>query len=171
MNILTSFYCISSILFIFQLPTQFVLFKMIMVNVTTMSGFLLMVFSNNRELQILHAFAFLLLIYLLTFSRKPPPDYRHHNPGPTSPNPNVLLLKHLSLLDLAFISVTVPQSIETHWQVMAILPTVSGACFRFSSSSSLAWAEVAILTVMSYDRLCCHLPPTALRSHYGSQSL
>ena len=81
-----------------------------MANVTTMSGFLLMVFSNNRELQILHALLFL-LIYLLTLAENlliiAITTLDQH-----LQTPMYYFLKHLSLLDLSFISVTVPQSID-----------------------------------------------------------
>ncbi|XP_008260926.3 olfactory receptor 14J1-like [Oryctolagus cuniculus] len=122
---------------------------MIMTNVTTMSGFLLKGFSDDHELQILHALLFL-VIYLLALAGniiiitittldqglQSPIDY---------------FLKHLSLLDLTFISVTVPQSIDNS---LADNGHISyGQCIlQVFFFTSLAWAEMAILTVMSYDR-------------------
>ena len=52
------------VLFYFPAATTISVFKMIVENITTMSGFLLMGFSDNRELQILHALLFL-VAYLL----------------------------------------------------------------------------------------------------------
>jgi olfactory receptor len=58
-------------------------------------------------------------------------------------------LKHLSLLDFFFISVTVPQSIEN--SLMDNDYISYGQCIlQVFFFTSLAWAEVAILTVMSY---------------------
>lgn len=120
-------------------------FKMVMANVTTMSGFLLMVFSNNRALQILHALLFL-LIYLtlaenLLIIAITTLD-RHLQ------TPMYYFLKHLSLLDLSFISVTVPQSIENSLTGNGYI--AHGQCMlQVFFFTSLAWVEVAILTVMS----------------------
>uniref|UniRef100_A0A8C6DEF4 Olfactory receptor n=1 Tax=Moschus moschiferus TaxID=68415 RepID=A0A8C6DEF4_MOSMO len=122
---------------------------MVMANVTTMSGFLLMGFSNNRELQILHALLFL-LIYLLTLAENlliiAITTLDQH-----LQTPMYYFLKHLSLLDLSFISVTVPQSIENSLTGNGYI--AHGQCIlQVFFFTSLAWVEVAILTVMSYDR-------------------
>ncbi|XP_006877704.1 PREDICTED: olfactory receptor 14J1-like [Chrysochloris asiatica] len=122
---------------------------MIMTNVTTMNGFFLMGFSEIRELQVLHALLFLVL-YLLALTGNLIiiiiTTVDQHLQAPM-----YYFLKHLSLLDLSFISVTVPQFIDislindgyiSHEQCVLQV-------FFFTA---LAWAEVAILTVMSYDR-------------------
>ncbi|KAM9666430.1 olfactory receptor 14J1-like [Trichechus inunguis] len=122
---------------------------MIMANITTMSGFLLMGFSDTRELQILHALLFLVM-YLLTLAGNliiitiTTLDQRLQSPM-------YYFLKHLSLLDLSFISVTVPQSIDNFLMDDGYIS--HGQCvLQVFFFTSLAWAEVAILTVMSYDR-------------------
>ncbi|KAM9666431.1 olfactory receptor 14J1-like [Trichechus inunguis] len=122
---------------------------MVMTNVTTMSGFLLMGFSDIRELQILHALLFLVM-YLLALAGNliiiiiATLD-QHLQP------PMCYFLKHLSLLDLSFISVTVPQSIDNSLMDDGYIS--HGQCvLQVFFFTSLAWAEMAILTVMSYDR-------------------
>ncbi|XP_007955276.1 olfactory receptor 14J1-like [Orycteropus afer afer] len=122
---------------------------MIMTNMTTMSGFLLMGFSDIHELQILHALLFLMM-YLLALAGNliiitiTTLDHRLQSPM-------YYFLKHLSLLDLTFISVTVPQSINN--SLMDDGHISRGQCMlQVFFFTSLAWAEVAILTVMSYDR-------------------
>ncbi|XP_004387188.1 olfactory receptor 14J1-like [Trichechus manatus latirostris] len=122
---------------------------MVMTNVTTMSGFLLMGFSDIRELQILHALLFLVM-YLLALAGNliiiiiTTLD-QHLQP------PMYYFLKHLSLLDLSFISVTVPQSIDNFLMDDGYIS--HGQCvLQVFFFTSLAWAEMAILTVMSYDR-------------------
>ncbi|XP_007949676.1 olfactory receptor 14J1-like [Orycteropus afer afer] len=122
---------------------------MIMENITTMSGFLLMGFSDTRELQILHALLFLMMyllalagnIIIITITTM---DQRLQSPM-------YYFLKHLSLLDFSFISVTVPQSIDNSLMDDGYIS--HGQCIlQVFFFTSLAWAEVIILTVMSYDR-------------------
>ncbi|XP_007955278.1 olfactory receptor 14J1-like, partial [Orycteropus afer afer] len=122
---------------------------MIMINITTMSGFLLMGFTDIRQLQILHAFLFLVM-YVLTLTGNLiiiiiTTLHQHLQ------SPMYYFLKHLSLLDLSFISVTVPQSIDNSLMNDGYIS--HGQCMlQVFFFTSLAWAEVAILTVMSYDR-------------------
>ncbi|XP_004598482.2 olfactory receptor 14J1-like [Ochotona princeps] len=120
-----------------------------MTNVTTMGGFLLMGFSDDHELQIFYALLFLgiyllalmgnftiIIITILDQSLQSPMYY---------------FLRQLSLLDLSLISVTVPQSIDnslTHNGYISY-----GQCmFQIFFFTSFAWIEMAILTLMSYDR-------------------
>ncbi|KAM9234286.1 olfactory receptor 14J1-like [Dugong dugon] len=122
---------------------------MIMANITTMSGFLLMGFSDTRELQILHALLFLVM-YLLTLAGNliiiTITTLDQHLQSPM-----YYFLKHLSLVDLSFISVTVPKSIDNSLMDDGYIS--HGQCIlQVFFFTSLAWAEVAILTVMSYDR-------------------
>ncbi|XP_006872906.1 PREDICTED: olfactory receptor 14J1-like [Chrysochloris asiatica] len=114
-----------------------------------MSGFLLMGFSDIRELQILHALLFL-AVYLLTVAGNliiiiiTTVDQHLQTPM-------YYFLKQLSLLDLSFISVTVPQSI--HNSLMDDGYISHGQCIlQVFFFTSLACAEFTILTVMSYDR-------------------
>ncbi|CAN0394166.1 unnamed protein product [Rangifer tarandus platyrhynchus] len=120
-----------------------------MANLTSVSGFLLMGFSADRKLQILHALLFL-VTYLLALTGNlliitiTTLDHRLHSPM-------YYFLKHLSLLDLCFISVTVPQSIANSLMNNGYISL--GQCIlQVFFFIALASSEVAILTVMSYDR-------------------
>ncbi|KAM4816439.1 olfactory receptor 14J1 [Urocitellus parryii] len=120
-----------------------------MVNLTSKSGFLLMGFSDDHKLQVLHALLFL-VIYLLALTGNLliitiiTLDHRLHSPM-------YYFLKHLSLLDLCFISVTVPQSIANSLMDSGYISL--GQCIlQVFFFIALASSEVAILTVMSYDR-------------------
>ncbi|XP_031203703.1 olfactory receptor 14J1-like [Mastomys coucha] len=122
---------------------------MIMENVTTMSGFLLMGFSDNHELQILHALLFLvaylfgsagnfIIIAITTLD-------------PQLQSPMYYFLKHLSILDLSSLSVTVPQYVDSSLGVSGYISY--GQCMmQVFFFTGFAWGELAILTVMSYDR-------------------
>ncbi|KAF0871668.1 olfactory receptor 14J1 [Crocuta crocuta] len=120
-----------------------------MANLTSMSGFLLMGFSENRKLQILYALVFL-VTYLLALTGNlliitvTTLDHRLQSPM-------YYFLKHLSVLDLCFISVTVPQSITNSLTNSGYISL--GQCIlQVFFFIALASSEVAILTVMSYDR-------------------
>ncbi|XP_058141121.1 olfactory receptor 14J1-like [Dasypus novemcinctus] len=122
---------------------------MVMENITTMSGFLLMGFSNNRELQILYALLFLVM-YLLALAGNLI-IITITTLDQALQSPMYYFLKHLSLLDLSFLSVTVPQSIDSSLKGDGYIS--HGQCvLQVFFFTSLAWAELAILTVMSYDR-------------------
>ncbi|XP_037700122.1 olfactory receptor 14J1-like [Choloepus didactylus] len=121
---------------------------MIMENVTTMPGFLLMGFSDNCELQLLHVLLFLVM-YLLAFAGNLI-IIAVTTLDQCLQSPMCYFLKHLSLLDLSFISVTVPQSIDN--SLMDDGHISHGQCIlQVFFFTSLAWAEVAILTVMSHN--------------------
>ncbi|XP_006896304.1 PREDICTED: olfactory receptor 14J1-like [Elephantulus edwardii] len=115
----------------------------------TMSGFLLVGFSEIRELQILHAFLFLVM-YLLSLAGNfiiiiiTTLDHQLQSPM-------YYFLKHLSLLDLSVISVTVPQSITNSLLDDGSI-SYSQCVLQVFFFTALAGAEVSILTVMSYDR-------------------
>ncbi|XP_007955258.1 olfactory receptor 14J1-like [Orycteropus afer afer] len=114
-----------------------------------MSGFLLIGFSDIRELQILHAFLFLVM-YLLSLAGNLIiiiiTTFDQHLQSPM-----YYFLKHLSLLDLSFISVTVPQSANNTLTDDSYISHAQ-CILQVFFFISFAWAEVAILTVMSYDR-------------------
>ncbi|XP_004461958.1 olfactory receptor 14A16-like [Dasypus novemcinctus] len=124
-------------------------------NFTLENTFFLMGFSEVREIQILHAVLFLViylqallgnLLIIILISK----DHRLHTPM-------YYFLKNMSFLDLCFISITVPKSITnslTNHNTISYLGCVSQVFFFFF----LASTEVALLTVMSYDRYVaiCH---------------
>ncbi|XP_043849962.1 olfactory receptor 14A16-like [Dromiciops gliroides] len=126
-----------------------------MANHTIITNFLLMSFSDVWELQIFHAVLFsmiylvalmgnLLIILVTTIDR------RLHNPM-------YFFLRHLSFIDLCYISVTVPKSILislTHSNSISIPECATQVCFVLL----FVCAELALLTVMSYDRYAaiCH---------------
>ncbi|XP_015331882.1 olfactory receptor 14J1-like [Marmota marmota marmota] len=122
---------------------------MILTNITTRNGFLLLGFSDDRKLQILYALLFLVL-YLVALTGNfiiiTITTLDQHLQSPM-----YYFLKQLSLLDLSFISVTVPQAIDN--SLMDDNYVSYGQCIlQVFFFTSLAWTEVAILTVMSYDR-------------------
>ncbi|XP_012384714.2 olfactory receptor 14J1-like [Dasypus novemcinctus] len=122
---------------------------MVLENVTTMNGFLLMGFSDNHELQILYALLFLVM-YLLALAGNLI-IITITTLDQALQSPMYYFLKHLSLLDLSFISVTVPQSIDSSLMGDGLIS--HGQCvLQVFFFTSLAWAEVVVLTVMSYDR-------------------
>ncbi|XP_012886760.1 PREDICTED: olfactory receptor 14J1 [Dipodomys ordii] len=127
-----------------------------MINLTSETGFLLMGFSDDRRLQVLYALLFM-VIYLLALTGNLliitiiTLDHRLHSPM-------YYFLKHLSLLDLCFISVTVPQSIANSFLGNGYIAL--GQCvLQVFFFIALASSEVAILTVMSYDRYAAICQP------------
>ncbi|KAM4869490.1 olfactory receptor 14A16-like [Urocitellus parryii] len=124
-------------------------------NLTSGSSFLLMGFSNIRELQILHTALFLMAylaallgnLLIITLITK---DHGLHTTM-------YFFLKNLSFLHLCLISITVPKSIKnslTNCNTISFPGCVSQVFFFFL----FATTEVALLTVMSYDRYVaiCH---------------
>ncbi|XP_062045826.1 olfactory receptor 14I1 [Lepus europaeus] len=118
-------------------------------NLTEVAEFLLMSFSEVWALQILHAGLFLLLYLaalvgnLLIVTVITLDHYLH--------TPMYFFLKNLSFLDLCYISVTVPKSVHsslTHSSSISYLGCMAQVYFFFAFAS----AELAFLTVMSYDR-------------------
>ncbi|XP_072494179.1 olfactory receptor 14A16-like [Notamacropus eugenii] len=120
-----------------------------MANLTVVTGFLLMGFSNTWELQVLHAILFLLIYLvalmgnLLIFTLISLDGKLH--------TPMYFFLKNLSFLDLCLVSITVPKSIAnslsnsysiTFWECVSQLFLM----MLFAAS------ELFLLTVMSYDR-------------------
>ncbi|XP_037679366.1 olfactory receptor 14A16-like [Choloepus didactylus] len=122
-----------------------------------LTEFILMGFSDIREQQILHAVLFFImylaalignfLTITLTIL-----DHSLHSPM-------YFFLRTLSLLDLCFISVTVPKAI-IHSLTQNSSISFMGCVAQDFLVALFAWAELGLLTVMSYDRyvaICCSL--------------
>ncbi|XP_038625135.1 olfactory receptor 14A16-like [Tachyglossus aculeatus] len=120
-----------------------------MVNATTVTKFLLLGFSEVRELQLVHAILFL-LVYLAALTGNllivtvTILDRRLHTPM-------YFFLRNLSLIDVCYISITVPKStLNSLTNVNSIsLPACAAQVFLVIF---LAGSELALLTVMSHDR-------------------
>ncbi|XP_021045020.1 olfactory receptor 14J1-like [Mus pahari] len=122
---------------------------MIVEYITTMSGFLLVGFSDNRELQILHAL--LLLVTYLLGSAGNFIIITITTLDPQLQSPMYYFLKHLSILDLSSLSVTVPLNVDSSLSENGYISY--GQCMlQIVFFTGFAWGELTILTVMSYDR-------------------
>ena len=118
-------------------------------NITTMSGFLLMGFSDNHELQILHA-----LLFLVTYLLGSAGNFTIITITTLDPqlqSPMYYFLKHLSFLDLSSLSVTVPQSIANSLAGSGYI-SYTQCMLQVFFFTAFTCSEMAILTVMSYDR-------------------
>ncbi|XP_048213668.1 olfactory receptor 14A2-like [Perognathus longimembris pacificus] len=126
-----------------------------MANVSLVTGFLLLGFSDKPELQTFHGVLFLLMYLaalmsnllittLITIDLK-------------LQTPMYFFLKNLSLLDVSFVSVPVPNFIIDsllHDNSISIL----GCAFQILLMTSFSAGETFVLTAMSYDRYVaiCH---------------
>ncbi|XP_032744808.1 olfactory receptor 14J1-like [Rattus rattus] len=122
---------------------------MILKNISTMNGFLLMGFSDNHEVQVLQA-----LLFLVTYLLGSTGNFiiiTITTLDPQLQSPMYYFLKHLSILDLSSLSLTVPQYVYSSLAQSGYISY--GQCmmqvFFFTALTS---SEIAILTVMSYDR-------------------
>ncbi|XP_013205578.1 olfactory receptor 14A2-like [Microtus ochrogaster] len=127
-----------------------------MANVTAITGFILMGISDVQELQTLCGVFFLvmymvalgsnlIIIILITLDLQ-------------LQTPMYFFLKNLSLLDVFFLSVTIPNLIVnslTHNNFISIL----GCAVQVFLLSSFSAGEVFILTAMSYDRYAAICSP------------
>ncbi|XP_036624187.1 olfactory receptor 14A2-like [Trichosurus vulpecula] len=120
-----------------------------MANLTMMTEFFLTNFFNAWQLQILHAM-FFLLIYLvalmgnlLIFTLISLDEHLH--------TPMYFFLKNLSLLDLCFISVTVPKSIANSLSHKSSISYL-GCVLQLFLVILFSGSEIFLLTAMSYDR-------------------
>ncbi|XP_032744838.1 olfactory receptor 14J1-like [Rattus rattus] len=118
-------------------------------NITTVSGFLLMGFSDNHELQVLQA-----LLFLVTYLLGSAGNFiiiTITTLDPQLQSPMYYFLRHLSILDLSSLSVTVPQYVDSSLARSGYISY--GECMmQVFFFTALASSEMAILTVMSYDR-------------------
>ncbi|KAM6190925.1 olfactory receptor 14A16-like [Sarcoramphus papa] len=132
-----------------------------MSNGSSITEFLLLAFTDTRELQLLH-FWLLLGIYLAALLGNGliitavACDYRLHTPM-------YFFLLNLSLLDLGSISTTLPKAMANSlWDTRAI--SYLGCAAQVFLLFFLVGAECALLTVMAYDRFVAICKPL----HYGT---
>ncbi|XP_065499721.1 olfactory receptor 14J1-like [Caloenas nicobarica] len=132
-----------------------------MSNSSSITQFLLLTFTDTRELQLLHFWLFL-GIYLaallgngLIITTIACDQHLH--------TPMYFFLLNLSLLDLGCISTTVPKSMANSlWDTRAI--SYVGCAAQLFLFALLIVAEYSMLTVMSYDRYVAICKPL----HYGT---
>ncbi|XP_032624977.1 olfactory receptor 14A16-like [Chelonoidis abingdonii] len=120
-----------------------------MSNQTILTEFLLLGFSDVRELQILH-FVVFLVIYLvalvgnLVIVMVVALSHQLHTPM-------YFFLGNLSFLDICYISVTVPKSMANSLTNTSMI-SFSGCVAQVFLVLTLAFAEMILLVVMAYDR-------------------
>ncbi|XP_065507620.1 olfactory receptor 14A16-like [Caloenas nicobarica] len=132
-----------------------------MSNSSSITQFLLLAFTDTRELQLLHFWLFL-GIYLaallgngLIITTIACDQHLH--------TPMYFFRLNLSLLDLGSISTTVPKSMaNSFWDTRAI--SFQGCVAQLFLFLFLATAEYFLLTIMSYDRYIAISKPL----HYGT---
>ncbi|XP_044839509.1 olfactory receptor 14A16-like [Mauremys mutica] len=120
-----------------------------MSNQTAVTEFLLMGFSDVRELQILHFVVFLLLYLIsllgnLLIGIAIALDHHLHTPM-------YFFLMNLSILDLGSVSVTIPKSMANSLMNTRSI-SYSGCVAQVFLLVFFASTDYAILTVMAYDR-------------------
>ncbi|XP_014816195.1 PREDICTED: olfactory receptor 14J1-like [Calidris pugnax] len=132
-----------------------------MSNVSSITEFLLLPFTDTRELQLLHFWLFL-GIYLAALLGNGliitaiACDHRLHTPM-------YFFLLNLSVLDLGCISTTVPKSMaNSFWNTRAI--SYLGCAAQVFFFVALMSAEYCLLTIMAYDRYVAICKPL----HYGT---
>ncbi|XP_074023734.1 olfactory receptor 14J1-like [Numenius arquata] len=132
-----------------------------MSNSSSITQFLLLAFTDTRELQLLH-FGLFLGIYLAALLGNAliitaiACDHRLHTPM-------YFFLLNLSVLDLGSISTTVPKSMANSlWDTRAI--SYWGCAAQLFFFFFCIGAEFYLLTVMSYDRYVAICQPL----HYGT---
>uniref|UniRef100_A0A8C8RWG2 Olfactory receptor n=1 Tax=Pelusios castaneus TaxID=367368 RepID=A0A8C8RWG2_9SAUR len=120
-----------------------------MANQTAITEFLLLGFSDIRELQILHFVLFLviylssLMVHLLIITAIAL-DHNIHSPM-------YFFLMNLSILDLGSISVTIPKSMVNSLMNTRSI-SYSGCVTQVFFFIFFIFADLALLTVMAYDR-------------------
>ncbi|XP_065505461.1 uncharacterized protein LOC135997023 [Caloenas nicobarica] len=138
-----------------------------MSNSSSITQFLLLAFSETRELQLLHFWLFLGIylaalldngLIIITIAC----DQHLHTPM-------YFFLLNLSLLNLGSISTTVPKSIANSlWDTRAI--SYIGCAAQLFLFVFFVSAELYLLTVMAYDRYVTICKPLHYRTLLGSRS-
>ncbi|XP_001513701.3 olfactory receptor 14A16-like [Ornithorhynchus anatinus] len=127
-----------------------------MTNGSTVAEFLLLGFSDIRELQLVHAMLFL-LVYLvallgnLLIVAVTTLDQHLHSPM-------YFFLKNLSIIDLCYISTTVPKSIVNSLTSDSSISFL-GCVLQLFLVVLFAASEFFLLTAMSYDRYAAICSP------------
>ncbi|KAM6065606.1 olfactory receptor 14A16-like [Chlamydotis macqueenii] len=138
-----------------------------MFNSSSITEFLLLAFTDTRELQLLHFWLFLgiYLAALLANGLIITAIACDHHPH----TPMYFFLLNLSLLDLGCISTTVPKAMANSlWDTRAI-PYAGCAAQVFFFLFFIA-AEFYLLTVMAYDRYVAICRPLHYRTLLGSRA-
>ncbi|XP_050195113.1 olfactory receptor 14J1-like [Myiozetetes cayanensis] len=132
-----------------------------MSNSSSLAQFLLLAFSDRRELQLLHFWLFLgislaaLLCNGLILSAIACDQHLH--------TPRDFFLLHLSLTDLGCICTTVPKAMHNSlWNTTAI--SYTGCAAQLFFFVFLIGTEFSLLTIMCYDRYVAICKPL----HYGT---
>ncbi|XP_074046299.1 olfactory receptor 14A2-like [Macrotis lagotis] len=132
-----------------------------MTNLTMVTGFLLMGFSNTWEMQVFYAMLFLLIYLvalmgnLLIFILISLDEHLQ--------SPMYFFLKNLSFLDLCLISTTLPKSITNSLRHNHSI-SFMGCVLQLFLVLLFAGSELLLLTMMSYDRYVAICQPL----HYES---
>uniref|UniRef100_A0A674JS04 Olfactory receptor n=2 Tax=Terrapene triunguis TaxID=2587831 RepID=A0A674JS04_9SAUR len=127
-----------------------------MSNRTTMTEFLLLGFSEVRELQILHFVVFLVLYLavlvgnLLIITAVALNHHLH--------TPMYFFLMNLSILDIGSISVTIPKSMANSLMNTRSI-SYAGCISQLFLFVLFVATNVALLTIMAYDRYVAICPP------------
>ncbi|NWI24678.1 O14I1 protein, partial [Sula dactylatra] len=132
-----------------------------MSNSSSITYFLLLAFTDTQEPQLLHFWLFL-AIYLAALLGNGliittvACDHHLHSPM-------YFFLLNLSLLDLGYISTTVPKSMaNSFWDTRDI--SYAGCAAQLLLFAFLMSAEFSLLTIMAYDRYVAICKPL----HYGT---
>ncbi|NXK44482.1 O14J1 protein, partial [Chauna torquata] len=138
-----------------------------MSNSSSITEFLLRAFADTRELQLLHFWLFL-GIYLAALLGNGliitaiACDHRLHIPMH-------FFLLNLSLLDLGYISTTVPQSMTNSlWDTRAI--SYAGCAAQVFLFVFSIGTEFSLLTIMAYDRYVAICKPLHYRTLLGTRA-
>ncbi|XP_055988219.1 olfactory receptor 14J1-like [Sorex fumeus] len=115
----------------------------------TTSGFLLMGFSSKPEQELYYASVFLILYLLALIGNML--IITTTSLDDSLQSPMYFFLKHLSLLDLCYISVTVPRFIYNSFKHSRNI-SLWDCIVQVFALMTCGSAEMSMLTVMSYDR-------------------